>query len=51
MNEDITVPETEAKTKNEPLSYLKFILEVIFMLIIGFLVVYPFLLFFTNYLL
>ncbi|MFX0204913.1 MAG: hypothetical protein ACFFDT_02930 [Candidatus Hodarchaeota archaeon] len=51
MNEDIKAPKTEAEVKNETLSYLKFILEIIFMLIIGILVVYPFLLFFTNYLL
>lgn len=51
MNEDIIAPESKEEVKNEPLVYLKFILEVIFMLVIGILVVYPFLLFFTNYLL
>ncbi|MFW9902703.1 MAG: hypothetical protein ACFFFH_00105 [Candidatus Thorarchaeota archaeon] len=51
MNEDITTPKTEEEVTNKTLIYLKLILEVIFMLVIGILVVYPFLLFFANYLL
>lgn len=41
----------DTETKIEILKYVRFISEVVFMLVIGFLTAYPFILFLTNYLL
>jgi hypothetical protein len=49
-NENLNEKRSDEKKRKIKKSHIKFILELIFMAVIGFLVLYPFLLFFINFL-